>query len=373
MRFFLISLCCSLYAFSALPEEPRFLGDYANLLSAAEEAQLTEKLRTYQQEAGKEVKVLTVRSISEFQGSPQHFEQFATFLFNHWGIGDPSLNDGVLFLVSKNDRKMRIEVGSGYGSALNAQMETVISETVIPAFKQGRFSQGILSGTDHVFRVLTNYEYDAESSTVPLSREAELPRIAQPETIKRDYPLPLPRAEDGEKMSFIGWLLAGGASLVGLLFGISKCLPKKCKPCQVKMVMLSEAEEDDYLDEKQQFEERIGSVEYDVWECPSCSDIDIQRKSRIFSGYDKCPSCKTKALNNTSKVIRHATTFSSGLKRIYSECEYCGHSFTTDRRIPKKTDNSNSGFSGRSSGGGFSGGGSSGGGSSSGGGASGSW
>jgi len=76
----------------------------------------------YLQEAGAvhgvQITLLTIASLSKYDAAPfPRIEGFATALFNHWGVGDSEKNNGVLILISHSDRKMRIEIGSGYSSS----------------------------------------------------------------------------------------------------------------------------------------------------------------------------------------------------------------------------------------------------------------
>ena len=80
-------------------------------------------------------------------GSKNRFESYATSLFNHWKIGNRKENDGVMLLVAKADRKVRIELGAGYGSSMNRSMKQVIDHTIVPEFKRGAFGKGIYKGT----------------------------------------------------------------------------------------------------------------------------------------------------------------------------------------------------------------------------------
>src|SRR5688572_13688176 len=58
--------------------------------------------------------VLTINRISDYETTSTTLEQFATRLFNTWGIGDAATNKGVLLLVARDDRKVRLELGRGF-------------------------------------------------------------------------------------------------------------------------------------------------------------------------------------------------------------------------------------------------------------------
>ena len=117
-----------------------------------------------------------------------------------------------------------------------------------------------------------------------------------------------------------------------------------------------------YLDEGSRVEESIKSVDYDVWQCPECEHIHIERWRNWFSRYGACRACNYRALESDNRVLRSATTSSSGLKEITYECVHCGETWMETKTIPRRSSSSSSSSSS-----------SFGGGSSSGGGGSGSW
>ncbi len=92
-----------------------YVNDYADLLTNFQESVLCKTLIDLRKNRDIEMTVLTIERRSDYEQTVSN-ETFATALFNHWGIGDATRNDGVLFLVSRFDRDMRIEVGSGYGA-----------------------------------------------------------------------------------------------------------------------------------------------------------------------------------------------------------------------------------------------------------------
>jgi uncharacterized protein len=151
----------------------------------------------------------------------------------------------------------------------------------------------------------------------------------------------------------------------------------KCRACQVEMVMLDEAADDQHLDAGQQREERLGSVNYQVWACPSCDDVKRVRRGRWFSGYSRCPKCSYQTKSKVSKTIQVATTLQGGRVQVDEHCDHCSYHNTYTYgtpRLAQHTSSHRSGLGGFSSGGGRSSRGSGfGGGRSSGRGASGRW
>lgn len=123
-----------------------YVNDYARILEDGAEARITAALKSLRDETGIEATVLTLHTRMGYQTSGT-LESFATGLFNTWGIGDASRNDGILILVVSEDREMRVELGDGYGTAFNREAQDIIDRVFIPAFKAGDFSTGIEDGT----------------------------------------------------------------------------------------------------------------------------------------------------------------------------------------------------------------------------------
>ncbi len=151
--------------------------------------------------------------------------------------------------------------------------------------------------------------------------------------------------------------------------------PRKCPTCKSKMIKLNEKQDNKHLSKGEGIEEKIKSVDYDIWECNNCSKI-TKEKYTGDSPASTCPKCHFNTFQNIRvTVIRSATYESDGEELHEYECANCKHAESKYVTIPKKVKSSSSGSS--SSGGGgssWSSGGSSGswGGGSSGGGGSGS-
>ncbi len=86
-------------------------------------------------------------------------------LFNQWGIGSATRNDGALILVSRSDREMRIEVGSSYGPIFDDRMGLVIEHHFLPYFKGDQYAEGIEAGTyEAIKRLQPTYDITRPST-----------------------------------------------------------------------------------------------------------------------------------------------------------------------------------------------------------------
>ncbi|WP_425052443.1 TPM domain-containing protein [Psychromarinibacter sp. S121] len=322
-----------------------YVNDYADLLDPAAETSIRDDLIVLYDQTGIEMTVLTIQSLATY-GYTGSLESFATALFNDWGIGNASSNDGVLVLVSEGDRRMRIEIGAGYSVLWNDRMQRVIDEGFLPDFRNEDYQAGILTGVDETIFELTG-NYPDEFST---------------NTLRRGF------------YRIWHWIEALGAFAWGLLaapvgaivFAVRRHLrnrPRACDRCGTVMLRAGEEADDEHLDGGQRLEEYLRSVDYDVWHCPSCAHMLITRHQAWFSGYSACPQCSYRTLSTTAEVLQAATKSSTGRKRLDYDCSNCGYHDSEIRTIPKVSSSSGSGSSRSSFGGG----------SSSGGGASGSW
>ncbi len=145
-----------------------YVNDFAFLLSSEEEAEIRAKLVELREDHDIEFTVVSIDSMFSYAHNGQ-IEPFATGLFNHWGVGDATRNDGVMMLVAVNDRLMRIEVGSGYGSAKNTPMKNIIDTVITPQFKKDDYFKGINNGVDYVFHNLTD-QWPGEADATAFER-----------------------------------------------------------------------------------------------------------------------------------------------------------------------------------------------------------
>jgi uncharacterized protein len=130
--------------YPAPPKGPIY--DGADILSPATEAQLDQRLRAYNRETGRAIIVATIPSLDGNQ-----LESFATGLFADWGIGGEKRDQGLLLLIARDDRKIRIEVGYGLHPYFGGIMAgRVIRDEITPRFKQGDFDGGVVAGVDAI-------------------------------------------------------------------------------------------------------------------------------------------------------------------------------------------------------------------------------
>jgi uncharacterized protein len=128
------------------------VNDQANIISQQTRTALEAKLKGLEDKSSIQLVVATVSSL---EGAD--IESYANGLFRYWKLGVVKKNNGVLFLIAPNERKLRIEVGYGLEGVLtDAVSSVIISTAVAPRFKAGDFNGGILRGVDAIIDVLSS-------------------------------------------------------------------------------------------------------------------------------------------------------------------------------------------------------------------------
>ena len=183
------------------------VNDGAGLLSNRERALLEDRLRAYEERTGHQFALLTVDTLD---GDP--IEDFSIRVAETWRLGDAERDDGLIFVVVRDDRKMRIEVGYGLeGAVPDVVAKRILDDEVRPRFRKGDFEGGIGRAFERLMAAAAG-----ESLKDPVS------------------PAPAPGGGLSSPWIFIALaplLLVlvrprGGVSVAGALFGLMWGLPK---------------------------------------------------------------------------------------------------------------------------------------------------
>jgi len=168
---FLISFGWSGLANAEMPKHPEGkVSDFAQALSPTAKDTVLALAENLEKTNGAQLAVVTVPSLDGLS-----VQEYANKLFNLWGIGHKGKDDGILFLIAPTEHKARIEVGYGLEGTINdGKAGRILDESVIPYFKAGDYSQGVLSGAQHIAAAITG---DASQITVaaPPSKPSEPP------------------------------------------------------------------------------------------------------------------------------------------------------------------------------------------------------
>lgn len=148
-----------------IPEKPSFIPpiiDSTKTLSESEIKILYDKLRIYSEDTSTEIFVMIVPTT---QG--EEIARYATDLGQKWQIGQKGKDNGIVFLISKNERKMTIQTGYGTEHLLTDALSRRIIELVVkPSFKENKYFEGIDNGTNAIFKIMKGeYKNDKQPSS----------------------------------------------------------------------------------------------------------------------------------------------------------------------------------------------------------------
>ncbi len=154
--------CTWAYALE-IPERPAsYVNDYAQLLSPTAKARLEERLTVFEKETSNQVVVAIFKSLEG--GS---LEDFSIKLAEKWKIGSKKNDNGVILLIFKDDRDVRIEVGYGLEGALpDATARMIIANEIVPSFRSADFDGGVEKAVTAIMQATRGeYKPDAQTST----------------------------------------------------------------------------------------------------------------------------------------------------------------------------------------------------------------
>lgn len=141
---------------------PRLVNDFAGLMSDINAQNLEDKLVRYNDSTSSQIAIVTVKNLG---GYP--IEDYAIKLARKWGIGQNEKDNGILILVSKEDRLMRIEVGTGLeANVTDLSTKRIRDEILAPAFKQSNYFRGLDDATDRLFQLMMGtYTYSEKEDS----------------------------------------------------------------------------------------------------------------------------------------------------------------------------------------------------------------
>lgn len=383
----------------------KHLSNPDGILSAAANARVDSLLFDVRKRTSAEVAVVVVDDID-----PSNIDEFSTKLFDKWRLGKSDKDNGVLMVLAKDPHKVTIRTGYGAEGILpDVICSHIIRSIMIPRLKADDYDMAVVDAVTELHRIMTDPEAAAElksqildSQNTPeegfFSMYVTMALLAMCGMLAylAYYCYRHRGQSDFEKyvesnstqrlfwiltVFFIGIpILASGA--LWLLRKHWRDHPRRCHSCGAKMEKLDEDTDNRYLSRAQDLEERIKSVDYDVWLCPKCGETEIYTFVNPTSGYRICSNCHAHTLKLTgTRVLRQPTYRQEGLAEKQYVCINCHHTESKPYSLPKKEQpvvilpiggGGRSGFGGGGFGGGSIGGGF-GGGMTGGGGASGSW
>ena len=147
------------------PTPPRLVNDLARVMQPQEVSALEQKLVAYNDSTTSQIAVVTVPTLDG-----NDIADYAQKLYESWGIGSKNNNNGILVLVAIKERQARIQTGYGLeGAVPDALAKRIISNTLVPAFRQNQYYAGLDRATDQLI-ALAKGEYKADPAQTQRSR-----------------------------------------------------------------------------------------------------------------------------------------------------------------------------------------------------------
>ncbi len=147
-------------ALAEIPALNKRVTDLTQTLSQSQQAQLEDKLAAFERKKGSQIALLIVPSTQ-----PEDIAQYSIRVVDKWKVGRKKADDGLLILVAKNDRKIRIEVGYGLEGAIpDLTAKRIVSDVIAPKFKEGDFYGGLDAGVDKLIGLVEGEPLPAPDS-----------------------------------------------------------------------------------------------------------------------------------------------------------------------------------------------------------------
>ena len=330
-----------------VPPNGTYISDARGLIGPGPLASLNARIGSLQREGLGDIAVAITPSIGDYTPS-----EVGVAIYRSWrvgridSIGSARRNLGVLLLIVPKELAPDssgvcwITTGRGIeGIMTDAASGRTCRDVIVPHLRERDYAAAVTAAIDLFEGRLRGDEgLSVQPSATPMSPDDRPP----------------------------GWIWMLPACLITLGGGAAGIVywrrhrRRSCPECGRRMHRLSETDDDAELEHGQRVEERVRSVDYDVWKCPACAETLVLPYGRVFSSYHKCDACGRKALRTKRKIVKKATYTRTGVAEDTHHCEACGVTRAERVELPKETPPSaasSGGSGGFSGGGGFGGGG----------------
>jgi len=146
----------------SLPDYRGYVNDFANVIDAESAQKIEAAAQKVKEATGAEIAVVTVETVEPYAD----INEYSIELAEKWKVGAADKDNGVIFVMSMEERQVRIEVGYGLEGAIpDGRAGEILDQTVLPYLQQGEFGTGFLAGTIEVAREIAD-EYNVELGTL---------------------------------------------------------------------------------------------------------------------------------------------------------------------------------------------------------------
>lgn len=300
-------------------------------------------------------------------------EEFATKLFDEWKVGKSDKDNGVIILIVPDQREAWIATGYGVeGIIPDISAAKIIQRSVVPYMKEGNLDEAVVAVSQDVANVLSDPVAAEELKSNRKEKWEEMPEsdittedfitfviciifavllvsvgmfIYDNNRFKKLDRYSEARGWHDQKSTYLALaFLSLGLGLIPYWlvkkkYKNARNKPMKCPTCKGNMKKLNEEEDNNLLSPSQDLEEKLNSIDYDVWVCEDCGTVEKFAFPNKNSIYQECPVCHTKAMYMAQDhVFLAPTTRKPGIgERVY-DCKYCHNQTRKRYTIPKKED-----------------------------------
>lgn len=334
-----------------LADSTRFVSDPDNYLSPAAISRTDSIIGNIWRTTTAEVVAVIIANIDE----NNDIDSYATDLFEAWGIGKADTDNGLLLLISVNDRKAVLRTGRGTEIALtDARCGRIIRNVIAPEMVNGNIDAAVINAAGAISNVLTDpkhaddlisqYENNAGAkdsgddnffstyltlgviafvamliiAIVAYHRSRGLERHERYEKLQK---LRIPYL--AITVGFFGIPILSFL-LLQYLMRHARRARSLCPNCNAAMRLIDEVHDNEYLTPAQDREENIGSVDYDVWHCDECGTTRVLPYINHNLPYNICPNCGSRAeMEESNKIIAQPTTATQGIGEKTYYCKNC--------------------------------------------------
>ena len=341
-------------------DRTRFISNPDGVITLAAQTRIDSILSRVRRSTTAEVVAVVVEDIDGGD-----IDTYATELFNRWGLGKKDNNNGVLLLVARDARKAVIRTGPGVEGVLtDAACGKILRTNMFPAFREGDYDGGTVAAVNAIAARLG----EPQAAEEIRSKMADADFASGGKSVLKGYLtvsllvtiviaiiiglkiISIRKSSSYDKYTaFENWkaplLIVSFAGLgVPLIVTLPLLLamrywrnrPRKCPNCGHKMTKVDEVHDNDYLTPAQDCEERIGSVDYDVWHCAHCGETDIFPFVNKSMPLVECSYCHARTAKLTGdKVVVQPTTSHEGIGVKEFTCLNCHNKMGKNYKIAK--------------------------------------
>ena len=350
-----------------VPTPASFVADVPTVLAPASHELVDARIRAAQDAHLGDIGAAILPSIGDFAPSDVALAIYRTWRIGRIAdIGNKQRDLGILILLVPKElspsKKGECFILSGRGIEgiiTDATAASICRNGIVPRMKERDYAAALMAGIDSITtRVAADLGVAGLSGTGPGETATAVPLTltgdASADAIS-------PRGSTSNPWLMSGMVLGGlgvvGAGIRGVFY-IRRHRKRKCPKCGKEMHRLTETVDDGFLSDGQKFEEKIGSIDYDVWQCQCGETLLPIAYQELLSNYSECPDCHVRAQTTTRRTVRAATTSSTGVAEKTFNCESCGRTRKQRITLSRLSSSSSSGGGSSSSGGGSSFGGS---------------